>query len=135
MSRSIFIMGKMLAQMAKSFEGADIEIIETHHNRKIDSPSGTAIYLADCINKAKDNSYTYNFNRHMTNKKREKNEIGFSSIRGGNISGEHDVRFYFNDEMIELKHESYSRSIFAKGALDAANYIYEEHKSRQSWFL
>jgi 4-hydroxy-tetrahydrodipicolinate reductase len=85
--------------------------------------AGTAILLADAINEVMDKKLEYNFNRHNTHEKRNPNEIGFSSIRGGNIVGEHSVMFFGEHETFEIKHTSYSRSVFAEGALKAAEFI------------
>ena len=123
MSYDINLMAKLLADLALKLKGADIEIIETHHNRKIDNPSGTAILLADSINNALGGNMKYEFNRFDKHEKRDKNEIGFSSIRGGNIVGEHIVQFYGEYETFEIKHTCYSRTVFAEGALKAARYI------------
>ena len=126
MSYDINLMVKLVADLAKKLKGTDIEIIETHHNRKVDSPSGTAILLADSINEALGGSMKYEFDRHNKHEKREKNEIGFSSIRGGNIVGEHIVQFYGENETFEIKHTSYSRTVFAEGALKAAKFIIKQ---------
>lgn len=123
MSYDINLMAKLLAQIAPILKNSDIEIIETHHNRKIDAPSGTALLLADSINKSLNNSMEYNFDRFSNREKRKENEIGFSSIRGGNIVGEHTVKFYSPYETFEITHTSYSRSVFAEGALKAAKFI------------
>lgn len=123
MSYDINLMAKILTIIAPILKNTDIEIIETHHNRKIDSPSGTALLLADKINESLGNTLKYEFNRHNKQEKRSKNEIGFSSIRGGNIVGEHIVQFYGENETLEIKHTSYSRSVFAEGALKAAEFI------------
>lgn len=123
MSYDINLMAKLLAQIAPILKDSDIEIIETHHNRKIDAPSGTALLLADSINKSLNNSMEYNFDRFSNREKRKENEIGFSSIRGGNIVGEHTVKFYSPYETFEITHTSYSRSVFAEGALKAAKFI------------
>ena len=123
MSFDIYLMTKIVTEVAKALKGCDIEIIETHHNRKIDAPSGTAITLANAINSALDNSMEYVFNRHDLHEKRSPNQIGFSSIRGGNIVGEHAVQFYGPHETFEIKHTSYSRNVFADGALKAACFI------------
>lgn len=103
--------------------GFDIEIVEKHHNQKIDAPSGTAIALADTINEALDNTYEYQYDRTKERKKREKNEIGISAVRGGNIVGEHEVIFAGIDEVIEIKHTAYSKAIFGKGAVEAAKFL------------
>ena len=127
MSFDINIMKNTVANLATLLANDDIEIIETHHNSKLDAPSGTAIMLADSINRKSGNKYTYIFNRHNHRQKREKNEIGFSSVRGGNIVGEHSVVFFSDDESLEIKHIAYSRTVYAKGALKAAKFI--AHKS------
>ena len=123
MSFDINLMARILAEVAKALPNTDIEIIESHHNRKIDSPSGTAILLADSINKALDNKLTYEFDRHSKREKRSKNEIGFSSIRGGNIVGEHSVMFIGENETFEISHKAYSRAVFADGAIKAACFL------------
>lgn len=123
MSFDINLMKRIVAEVAKKLKGTDIEIIETHHNRKIDAPSGTAILLADAINEVMDEKLEYNFNRHDIHEKRNPKEIGFSSIRGGNIVGEHSVQFFGEHETFEIKHTSYSRNVFAEGALKAAIFI------------
>ena len=104
-------------------DGFDIEIIEKHHNQKIDAPSGTALAIADAINDVCDNSNDYVYDRHSSRKKRGKNEIGIHSVRGGTIVGEHDVIFAGNDEIIEIKHTAMSKEIFAVGAVKAAVYL------------
>lgn len=101
----------------------DIEIIEKHHNQKIDAPSGTALALADAINETLDNSYEYKYDRHKERKKRNKKEIGIHAVRGGTIVGEHSVLFAGRDEIIELKHTCMSREVFAAGALKAAKFL------------
>lgn len=101
----------------------DIEIVEKHHNQKIDAPSGTAIMLADAINETLNNSKTYVYDRHSRRQKREKTEIGMHSIRGGTIVGEHDVIFAGNDEVITLSHSAASKSVFAAGAVNAAVFL------------
>ena len=123
MSFDINLMAKIVAKLAVLLEDADIEIIETHHNTKKDAPSGTSLLLADSINKSLDNKMKYIFDRHSTNKKREKDEIGFSSIRGGNIIGEHSVKFFTLNETFEITHTSYSRSVYADGAIKAAEFL------------
>ena len=123
MSYDINLMCKILSWLAPLLKDTDIEIVETHHNRKVDAPSGTALLLADNINKSLDNSMDYNLDRLHKRGKRNKNEVGFSSIRGGNIVGEHSVLFMGEHETLEIKHTSYSRSVFANGALKAAEFI------------
>ena len=96
---------------------------EKHHNQKLDAPSGTALALADSINEAMDGSYVYTYDRSQVRRKREKKEIGISAVRGGTIVGEHEVLFAGLDEVIELKHTAYSRSVFGKGAVEAARFL------------
>lgn len=103
--------------------GYDIEIVEKHHNQKLDAPSGTAIALADSINEAMDNAYDYKYDRSQERKKRDKKEIGIQAVRGGNIVGEHEVLFCGTDEVITFKHTAYSKAIFGKGAIEAAKYL------------
>ncbi len=103
--------------------GFDIEIVEKHHNQKLDAPSGTAIALADSINEVLDNEYAYTYDRSKEMKKREKKEIGISAVRGGNIVGEHDVIFAGMDEVITFSHTAYSKGVFAKGAVEAAKFM------------
>ena len=103
--------------------GYDIEIVEKHHNQKVDAPSGTALALADVINETKDNRYDYVFDRSQKREKRSENEIGISAVRGGTIVGQHDVIYAGTDEVIEIRHTAYSKAVFAKGAIDAAKYI------------
>ena len=123
MSFDIMIMKKLVSWLAPLMKDTDIEIIEAHHNRKIDSPSGTAQMLADSINSALGNTLHCEYNRHDKHEKRDKNEIGMSSIRGGNIVGEHTVQFIGDFETFEIKHISYSRNVFAEGSLKVANFI------------
>ncbi len=103
--------------------GFDIEIVEKHHNQKLDAPSGTALALADAINEAASNQYEYQFDRSKTREKRKTQEIGISAIRGGTIVGEHDVIFAGIDEVITISHTAYSKAIFAKGAIEAAKFL------------
>lgn len=123
MSFDVNMMKHLVKQIAPKLKDTDIEIIETHHNRKIDSPSGTAQMLADTINEALDNEYYCEYNRHDKKEKRDKKEIGMSSVRGGNIVGEHIIQFYGEFETFEIKHTSYSRNVFAEGAIKAAEFI------------
>ena len=114
-----------LAQRATKVLGGqfDIEIVEKHHNQKIDAPSGTAIMLANAINEEADNSYNYVYDRHSVRAKRTKNEIGMHAIRGGTIVGEHEIIFAGRDEVVTLKHEAYSKSVFAVGSVNAAVFL------------
>jgi len=101
----------------------DVEIIERHHNRKIDSPSGTALMLADAIAETVTYDTTYVYDRHSRRQKRDKAEIGISAVRGGTIVGEHEILFAGHDEMISLSHSAMSREIFAVGAINAALFL------------
>ena len=104
-------------------DGFDIEIIEKHHNQKLDAPSGTAIMLANSVNGVFDDKLKYEYDRHSKRAKRTKNEIGIHSVRGGTIVGEHDVIFAGRDEVITLSHAAHSKQVFATGALKAARFI------------
>ena len=125
MSLGINLLLKLLKDAAKVLApaGYDIEIVVKHHNQKLDAPSGTALALADSINEAMDGSYVYTYDRSQVRRKREKKEIGISAVRGGTIVGEHEVLFAGLDEVIELKHTAYSRSVFGKGAVEAARFL------------
>ncbi len=125
MSLGINMLLKLVQEAAKLLApaGFDMEIVERHHNLKVDAPSGTALALADSINEALEQQYEYKFDRSQDRKRREKYEIGISAVRGGNIVGEHEVIFAGLDEVIEFKHTAYSKSVFAKGAVQAAKYM------------
>lgn len=125
MSLGINTLMKLLKEAANIFApaGYDIEIVEKHHNQKVDAPSGTAIALADSINEARNNEYEYVYDRSQVRKKRDKKELGISAVRGGTIVGEHEVIFAGVDEVIEFKHTAYSKSVFAKGAVEAGKYL------------
>ena len=103
--------------------GFDIEIVEKHHNQKIDAPSGTALAIADAINSALDDKFNYVYDRSQKREKRSRTEIGIHAVRGGNIVGEHDVIFAGTDEVIEINHKATSKEIFAVGAVKAAKYL------------
>lgn len=104
--------------------GFDMEIVEKHHNLKVDAPSGTALALADAMNDALEENYTYKYDRSQERVKRDKYEIGISAVRGGTIVGEHEVIFAGQDEVIEFKHTAYSKAVFAKGAVEAAKFLH-----------
>ena len=99
------------------------EIVEKHHNQKIDAPSGTALAIADAINEVSDNRYNYVYDRSQVREKRTVDEIGIHAVRGGNIVGEHEVMFAGKDEIIEINHRAMSKEIFAVGAVKAAKYL------------
>lgn len=103
--------------------GYDIEIVEKHHNQKLDAPSGTALAIADAMNGVLGNEYAYKLDRSSERAKRGRKEIGIQAVRGGNIVGEHEVFFCGPDEVIEIKHTAYSKGIFGKGAIEAAAYL------------
>lgn len=126
MSMGVNTMMKVLKAVTKVLADAnfDIEIVEKHHNQKVDAPSGTALALADVINEALNEEYEYVYDRSQVREKRRKKEIGISAVRGGTIVGEHEVIFAGLDEVIELKHTAYSKAIFAKGAIQAAKFLH-----------
>ena len=101
----------------------DIEIIEQHHNQKIDAPSGTALMIADAINEELEKPMKYEYDRHSKREKRSKNEIGIHAIRGGTIVGEHEILFAGRDENITLSHSARSKEVFAVGAVNAAIFM------------
>ncbi|MCM1104657.1 MAG: 4-hydroxy-tetrahydrodipicolinate reductase [Clostridium sp.] len=125
MSIGINLLQKLLKEAAGVLApaGFDIEIVEKHHNQKLDAPSGTALALADSINEEMGGSYEYVYDRSQTRQKREKKEIGISAVRGGTIVGDHDVIFAGADEVITFSHRAYSRTVFGKGALEAAKFL------------
>ncbi len=115
MSLGINLLMKLVQEAARILAAADfdIEIVEQHHRRKLDAPSGTALTLAESINKAMDNAYTFTYDRSQRHEKRDPKEIGISAVRGGSIVGEHDVIFAGQDEVVTFRHSAYSRAIFA----------------------
>ena len=125
MSLGINLLLKLLKDAAKVLgnSGYDIELVERHHNQKLDAPSGTALALADSINGALNGEYHYVYDRSQVRQKREAKEIGISAVRGGTIVGDHEVIFAGTDEVIEFKHSAYSRNVFAKGAVEAAKFL------------
>lgn len=125
MSLGINTLMELLKKAALVFApaGYDMEIVEKHHNQKLDAPSGTALALADSMNEALDNAYTYKYDRSQERAKRDPKEIGISAVRGGNIVGEHEVIFAGMDEVIEFKHTAYSKGVFGKGAVEAAKFL------------
>ncbi len=125
MSLGINMLLKLVQEAAKVLAEADfdIEIVEKHHNKKVDAPSGTALALADSINEAMNNQYEYVYDRSQVRQKREKRELGLSAVRGGTIVGEHEIIFAGMDEVIEFKHTAYSKAVFAKGSVSAAKFL------------
>ncbi len=125
MSVGINLLMKLLKEAAAKLApaGFDMEIVEKHHNRKIDAPSGTAIALGECMNEALDGAYHFVYDRSERHEKRDGKEIGISAVRGGTIVGEHEIIFAGQDEVITFKHTAYSRALFAKGAVQAAKFL------------
>ncbi len=125
MSLGINLLLKLLKEAAGILApaGFDIEIVEKHHNKKVDAPSGTALALADSINEELDNAYEYIYDRSGRREKRPVKEIGLSAVRGGTIVGEHDVIFAGADEVITFSHTAYSKAVFGKGAIQAAKFL------------
>lgn len=132
MSLGINTLAKLLKAAAPILAeaGFDIEIIEKHHNQKVDAPSGTAILLANTINETLDNQYYYKYDRTTKRQKRERTEIGISAIRGGTIVGEHEVLFCGRDEVVSVKHEAHSKAVFAKGAVQAVKFLVGKENGR-----
>ena len=125
MSYGVNTLLKVLREVSPLFAAAgfDIEIVEKHHNQKLDAPSGTAIALADSINESLNNEYEYVYDRSTRREKRPVKEIGISAVRGGTIVGDHDVIFAGKDEVVTLSHRAYSRAVFGKGAIEAAKFL------------
>lgn len=128
MSIGVNVIMKLLREAVAKLapEGFDVEIVEKHHNQKLDAPSGTAIALADVMNDEMGGCYEYIYDRSQVRKKRDKKELGISAVRGGNIVGEHDVIFAGTDEVIKISHSAHSKAIFAKGSIAAAKYIFDK---------
>lgn len=123
MSYETNLMISLVSKLAKELNNSDIEIVDIHHNKKVDSPSGTALMIADGINNALDNSMHYEFDRHSKRAPRDKKEIGIHSLRGGTEVGKHSVFFFGDNESLEISHTVTSRCVFANGALKAAEFI------------
>ena len=125
MSLGVNMLLKLLKNAAQVFvpAGFDIEIVEKHHNLKVDAPSGTALALADTINEEFENSYEYVYDRSQKRERRTEKEIGISAVRGGTIVGDHDVIFAGEDEVITFSHRAYSKALFGKGAVQAAKFL------------
>ncbi len=124
MSLGVNLVMDLVSRAAKVLEDSfDIEIIEKHHNKKIDAPSGTALAIADAISSSLTESKEYVYDRHSVRKKRSKKEIGIHAVRGGTIVGDHSIVFAGNDEIIEINHHAASKEIFAVGAISAARFL------------
>ncbi|MFW5780887.1 MAG: 4-hydroxy-tetrahydrodipicolinate reductase [Bacillota bacterium] len=130
MSLGINILMQLVKKTAKAIgDKADIEIVEMHHNNKVDAPSGTAVMLADSI-KEELPSTEYNYGREGIVGKRPKNEVGIHAVRGGSIVGKHEVMFIMNNEIVKLSHESESKTIFARGSINAALFLVKQPKGK-----
>lgn len=129
MSLGVNTIMKLVAAAASvlAHAGYDMEIVEKHHNQKVDAPSGTALALADAMNDVLNQEYTYQYDRSKERVKRSEKEIGISAVRGGTIVGEHEVFFCGQDEVVEIKHTAYSKAIFGKGAVQAAKFLAEQN--------
>lgn len=128
-SRNMSLGINLLIELAKKAEQVlgedfDVEIIEKHHNQKIDAPSGTALMIADAINETRENTMKYTYDRHSRRMKRDKSEIGLHAVRGGTIVGEHEVIFAGPHEMLSLSHSAQSKELFASGAVNAALFMH-----------
>lgn len=125
MSLGINMLMKLLKEAAQILApaGFDVEIVEKHHNLKVDAPSGTALALGDSVNEALNNEYEYVYDRSQRREKRPKKEIGYAAVRGGTIVGEHDVIFAGADEVVTFSHTAYSKAVFGKGAVQAAKFL------------
>lgn len=125
MSLGVNLLIKLVKEAAQKLaaNGFDVEIVEKHHNQKLDAPSGTALALADSVNEAMGGQYEYVYDRSQVRQKRGKRELGISAVRGGSIVGDHDVIFAGIDEVVTFSHTAYSRAVFAKGSVTAAKYL------------
>ena len=131
MSIGVSLISELAAKAARVLEGAfDIEIVEMHHNQKIDAPSGTALMLADSISDALSEKPHYEFDRHSKRAKRDPHEIGIHAVRGGTIVGEHEIIFAGLDEVIKISHSARSKHLFAVGAVNAGVFL----KGKESGF-
>ncbi|HAG05148.1 MAG TPA: 4-hydroxy-tetrahydrodipicolinate reductase [Lachnospiraceae bacterium] len=125
MSLGVNLLSVILKKYSEVLYGAgfDVEIVERHHNKKIDAPSGTAMMLADSVNASVDDDLEYVFDRSSVREQRKHTQLGISAVRGGTIVGDHEVIFAGRDEVVEFKHTAYSKEIFAIGAVKAAKFI------------
>ena len=124
MSLGVNVLIELARQATRVLGGEfDIEIVEKHHRRKLDAPSGTAMALAEALNEAMGGSCRFVYDRSQVRQPRDSKEIGISAVRGGTIVGQHDVMFLGTDEMVTFSHHAYSRAVFARGALSAAEFL------------
>ena len=128
-SLGVNVLTELVSRATQLLKGFDIEIIEKHHNQKVDAPSGTALMLADAAKSANGDLF-YTYGREGVVGKRQENEIGIHAVRGGNIVGEHDVLYAGGNEVITLSHHASSRSVFADGAVEAAIFVYNKPASK-----
>lgn len=129
MSLGVNLITELVQKAAKVLGGSfDIEIVEKHHNQKLDAPSGTALAIADAAAEALSYTPHYVYDRHSVRKKRDADEIGIHSVRGGNIVGEHTVIFAGTDEVVEIKHTATSKEVFAVGAVRASLFLCGKEK-------
>ncbi len=131
MSLGINVMEKLVREAVKALEEFDVEIVESHHNRKVDAPSGTAQMLADVVTNVREEADLV-YGRHGRDVKRQENDVTIHSLRGGTIVGEHEVVLAGLDEVVTIKHQALSKNIFAKGALSAAKYLLDKNFGRYS---
>lgn len=125
MSLGVNVLIKLVKEAAKALNKFDIEIIEKHHNKKLDAPSGTAVMIANGVKEVlPDSEYVYG--RHGRSDKRNSNEIGIHAVRCGTIVGEHTTIFAGHDEVVEIKHTAQSKDIFAKGSIEAAKFLVKQ---------
>lgn len=132
MSLGINLIANILKKYSKALydAGFDVEIVERHHNQKIDAPSGTALLLADSVNEAMDNDLEYVYDRSNVREKRDRKELGLHAVRGGTIVGDHQVIFAGKDEVVEFSHSAHSKEIFAVGAVKAAKFLVNKPAGR-----
>lgn len=126
MSLGVNVLLKLVREATKLLDDFDIEVIEKHHNKKVDAPSGTAVMIANAVKDVLP-TIEYNYGRYGREAKRNQNEIGIHAIRGGTIVGEHNVIYAGHDEVVELKHIAQSKDIFAKGSITAAKYLVNQN--------
>lgn len=126
MSLGINLLIELAKKAATVLNGFDIEIIEKHHNQKIDAPSGTALMIADEVSTVLEKEPQYVYDRHSYRRKRSENEIGIHAVRGGTIVGEHDIIFAGHDEVVTISHQAQSKEVFAVGSVNAAVFLSDQ---------
>ena len=125
MSLGVNVLLSLVKQAAAALSpaGFDMEVVERHHNRKLDAPSGTALALADAMKEGADDDFSYVYDRSTKRQPRDAKEIGISAVRGGNLVGMHEAIFAGTDEIISINHQATSRTVFGKGAIEAAKFL------------